>query len=139
MAVRCISYTSWSVGSRSVSDREDPVIIRAPSLLFFFFPLVFYSSHVLSSHFFFFRFSLRRRDLIRGSLIRLFSPLSTTVCAFIFIARRNQRFPSSLTRVELRLPTLLRALNSYFVWGFIFRKCAQKSDPREIRTPEATL
>ena len=40
------------------------------------------------------------------------SPLPTTVRAFLFVARRIQRFLPSSTRVELYLPTLLGALSS---------------------------
>ena len=45
-----------------------------------------------------------------GSLRRPFFPLRPTLRADIFIARRVQHFLPSLTRIELRPRTLLRAL-----------------------------
>ena len=80
-----------------------------------------FSSHVL---FFFCLFSipfiifallslsLHSRNSDPGSQSRLFSPLPTTVRAFIFIARRVQHFLPSSTRVEFCLPTLLSALGN---------------------------
>ena len=50
-----------------------------------------------------------------------FSPLPTTVRAFIFIAGRFQHFIPSSTRVELGLPTLLGALRS--LSGFFSHFC----------------
>ena len=56
--------------------------------------------------------SLHSRNSDPGSQSRLFSPLPTTVRAFIFIARRVQHFLPSSTRVEFCLPTLLSALGN---------------------------
>ena len=56
--------------------------------------------------------SLHSRNSDPGSQSRLFSPLPTTVLAFIFIARRVQHFLPSSTRVEFCLPTLLCALGN---------------------------
>ena len=62
-----------------------------------FFPYLRLSSHISSIS----SFSLPRCNSDSGSLRRLFSPLPTTVRAFIFIARRVQHFLPSSTRVEL--------------------------------------
>ena len=48
---------------------------------------------------------------IRGRLSRLFSPLPTTVPALTLIARSNQSFRSSSTRIELCLPTETGAID----------------------------
>ena len=63
-----------------------------------------------------FSFSLPRRNSYPGSLRRLSSPLPTKVRAFILVARRLQAFFHSSTRIELRLPTLLGALSSLFLF-----------------------
>ena len=73
--------------------------------LFLFFSIPFIIFALLS-------LSLHSRNSDPGSQSRLFSPLPTTVRAFIFIARRVQHFLPSSTRVEFCLPTLLSALGN---------------------------
>ena len=75
------------------------------SFLFFSFSIPFIIFALLS-------LSLHSRNSDPGSQSRLFSPLPTTVRAFIFIARRVQHFLPSSTRVEFCLPTLLSALGN---------------------------
>ena len=66
------------------------------------FSFVFGSSHLLLSLCFSFPFSLPRPNSDLGQIRRLFSPVPTTVRAFISIARRLQPFLPSSARNELR-------------------------------------
>ena len=80
-----------------------------------------------------------RRSSDSGSLCRLFSPLQTTaIHAFIFIARRFQLFLPSSTHIELRLPTLLSAVDSSFFF-FANKLKSPTNDACEIRSPEPSV
>ena len=79
-------------------------------LLLLFYIFIVRSSLLLSWHVSF-SFSLSRYNSNPGSLKRLFSPLPTTVRAFVFIARLLQPFFPSSTRIDCgllsRAPTIL--------------------------------
>ena len=88
-----------------LSDKvPEPPLSSLLAVVFFAYPI--YCLCKLSSY-----FSVSGRNSDSGSLGRLFSPLATTVCAFMFIARRLQPFlPSSSTRSELRTLVLYLVL-----------------------------
>ena len=67
----------------------------------------------------------------------LLPPPHYGTCLLFFVRRLQPVLPSS-TRMELRPPTLLGALDSGFLFIFYFCKYTQKSDLCGIRTPEPT-
>ena len=84
---------------------DEKVVIYTSYMYIYIFSIPFIIFALLS-------LSLHSRNSDPGSQSRLFSPLPTTVRAFIFIARRVQHFLPSSTRVEFCLPTLLSALGN---------------------------
>ena len=96
------SLASYHADGDSCKFPPGQVLLIARTTVSFRPHIFFRSSLLLSRHFFPFSCSLPRRNSDPGSLIRLFSPLPTTVHAFVFIATRLGPFLFSSARSELR-------------------------------------